>query len=103
MAMSRAQSLLSPTAMASVSLSAWTSATSLPAVAHLVRYYKDMNTMIHANHLPVYHIHVAPVSGDGNCTNTLAHLDPFVRGEVRTFTTILKLNSSDSRFLDAYL
>ncbi|KAI1076729.1 superoxide dismutase [Whalleya microplaca] len=29
----------------------------------------------------IYHIHVAPVPSDGNCTSTLAHLDPFIRGE----------------------
>ncbi|CAG8974143.1 hypothetical protein HYALB_00002780 [Hymenoscyphus albidus] len=29
-----------------------------------------------------YHIHVDPVPADGNCTKTLAHLDPFIRGEV---------------------
>ncbi|KAF4625945.1 hypothetical protein G7Y89_g12219 [Cudoniella acicularis] len=29
----------------------------------------------------LYHIHDQPVSSDGNCTNTLAHLDPFIRGE----------------------
>ncbi|KAL2022789.1 hypothetical protein VTK56DRAFT_4605 [Thermocarpiscus australiensis] len=28
-----------------------------------------------------YHLHVAPVPEDGNCTSTLAHLDPFIRGE----------------------
>ncbi|AEO66007.1 uncharacterized protein THITE_2113716 [Thermothielavioides terrestris NRRL 8126] len=28
-----------------------------------------------------YHIHVDPVPADGNCTATLAHLDPFIRGE----------------------
>lgn len=28
-----------------------------------------------------YHIHVDPVPSDGNCTKTLAHLDPFLRGE----------------------
>lgn len=28
-----------------------------------------------------YHLHVAPVPEDGNCTKTLAHLDPFIRGE----------------------
>ncbi|KAI1503654.1 superoxide dismutase [Biscogniauxia marginata] len=28
-----------------------------------------------------YHLHVDPVPEDGNCTSTLAHLDPFVRGE----------------------
>jgi len=29
----------------------------------------------------LYHLHVAPVPEDGNCTKTLGHLDPFVRGE----------------------
>ncbi|CCF32418.1 superoxide dismutase [Colletotrichum higginsianum] len=28
-----------------------------------------------------YHLHVNPVPQDGNCTKTLAHLDPFIRGE----------------------
>ncbi|KAI1344655.1 superoxide dismutase [Xylariaceae sp. FL0016] len=28
-----------------------------------------------------YHLHDAPVPEDGNCTSTLAHLDPFIRGE----------------------
>ncbi|RDW67722.1 hypothetical protein BP6252_09118 [Coleophoma cylindrospora] len=28
-----------------------------------------------------YHLHVNPVADDGNCTGTLAHLDPFIRGE----------------------
>ncbi|KAK4111788.1 hypothetical protein N656DRAFT_798678 [Canariomyces notabilis] len=28
-----------------------------------------------------YHLHVAPVPENGNCTATLAHLDPFIRGE----------------------
>ncbi|KAF4991147.1 hypothetical protein FGRMN_8015 [Fusarium graminum] len=28
-----------------------------------------------------YHIHVEPVPENGNCTATLAHLDPFARGE----------------------
>ena len=28
-----------------------------------------------------YHIHDAPVPADGNCTTTLAHLDPYIRGE----------------------
>ena len=30
----------------------------------------------------MYHIHAAPVPADGNCTGTLAHLDPYIRGEV---------------------
>ncbi|KAI0889145.1 superoxide dismutase [Annulohypoxylon maeteangense] len=29
----------------------------------------------------IYHIHVAPVPSDGNCTSTLAHLDQTIRGE----------------------
>ncbi|KAL7627792.1 Cell surface superoxide dismutase [Cu-Zn] 4 [Parahypoxylon ruwenzoriense] len=29
----------------------------------------------------IYHIHVAPVPENGNCTSTLAHLDQFIRGE----------------------
>ncbi|KHN94026.1 Cu/Zn superoxide dismutase-related protein [Metarhizium album ARSEF 1941] len=29
----------------------------------------------------LYHIHVNPVPSDGNCTKTLAHLDPYKRGE----------------------
>ncbi|KAI1267101.1 superoxide dismutase [Xylariaceae sp. FL1019] len=28
-----------------------------------------------------FHLHVDPVNTEGNCTATLAHLDPFVRGE----------------------
>jgi hypothetical protein len=74
--------------MASVSLSAWTSATSLPAVARSVGDSKDISALIHANNLPVYHLHAFPVSGDGNCTNTQAHLDPYERGEVSKSTTI---------------
>ncbi|KAH8744678.1 cytosolic Cu/Zn superoxide dismutase [Diaporthe sp. PMI_573] len=30
----------------------------------------------------LYHLHEAPVPDDGNCTATLAHLDPFKRSEV---------------------
>ena len=30
----------------------------------------------------VYHIHDQPVPADGNCTATLGHLDPFIRGEI---------------------
>ncbi|MCJ1372307.1 hypothetical protein MMC20_003530 [Loxospora ochrophaea] len=30
----------------------------------------------------LYHIHDQPVPSDGNCTGTLAHLDPYVRGEI---------------------
>ncbi|KAK3906937.1 superoxide dismutase [Staphylotrichum tortipilum] len=28
-----------------------------------------------------YHLHVDPVPSNGNCTATLAHLDPYIRGE----------------------
>lgn len=31
--------------------------------------------------LLAYHLHVDPVPEDGNCTETLAHLDPYIRGE----------------------
>lgn len=31
--------------------------------------------------LPVYHVHGLPVPADGNCTETLGHLDPTNRGE----------------------
>lgn len=34
----------------------------------------------------VYHIHVMPVTDDGNCTTTLGHLDPFIRGETPACT-----------------
>ena len=30
----------------------------------------------------VYHIHDQPVPSNGNCTATLGHLDPFIRGEI---------------------
>lgn len=30
----------------------------------------------------LYHIHDQPVPADGNCTATLAHLDPYIRGEM---------------------
>ncbi|KAK5628305.1 hypothetical protein RRF57_004020 [Xylaria bambusicola] len=30
---------------------------------------------------PAYHLHVNPLDASGNCTKTLAHLDPFIRGE----------------------
>ncbi|KAK4695248.1 hypothetical protein P7C71_g2473, partial [Lecanoromycetidae sp. Uapishka_2] len=30
----------------------------------------------------LYHIHDQPVPSDGNCTATLAHLDPYIRGEI---------------------
>lgn len=30
----------------------------------------------------VYHLHDQPVPEDGNCTKTLAHLDPYERGEL---------------------
>lgn len=29
-----------------------------------------------------YHIHVLPVPANGNCTETLGHLDPYKRGEI---------------------
>ena len=52
-----------------------------------------------ADMLLVYHLHDAPVPSDGNCTGTLAHLDPYQRGEVIfTFTfCITYANFSPSR------
>ncbi|KAI9664427.1 MAG: hypothetical protein M1829_005820 [Trizodia sp. TS-e1964] len=32
----------------------------------------------------LYHLHAAPVPADGNCTGTLAHLDPYIRGDTPT-------------------
>ncbi|PSS27887.1 hypothetical protein M430DRAFT_72970, partial [Amorphotheca resinae ATCC 22711] len=29
----------------------------------------------------LYHLHAFPVPSDGNCTKTLGHIDPFLRGE----------------------
>ncbi|KAK1600019.1 superoxide dismutase [Colletotrichum navitas] len=49
---------------------------------------KGVEFMVRFSNLPneggpfSYHIHVDPVPADGNCTKTLAHLDPFIRGEV---------------------
>jgi hypothetical protein len=40
-----------------------------------------MNQWSLTNPFSVYHIHVDAVPSDGNCTKTLAHLDPFLRGE----------------------
>lgn len=37
--------------------------------------------MANLNKLAAYHLHVDPVPQNGNCTATLAHLDPFIRGE----------------------
>lgn len=33
-----------------------------------------------------FHIHVDPVDATGNCNSTLAHLDPFIRGEIEPCT-----------------
>jgi len=30
----------------------------------------------------VYHIHAFPVPASGNCTETLGHIDPYIRGEI---------------------
>ena len=38
-------------------------------------------TFNHADCIKVYHIHAYPVPSDGNCTGTLAHLDPYIRGD----------------------
>lgn len=38
-------------------------------------------TPMRSNQKSVYHIHDQPVPANGNCTSTLAHLDPYQRGE----------------------
>jgi hypothetical protein len=48
----------------------------------------SVNSLAHSNKetlafilFLVYHIHAYAVPADGNCSGTLGHLDPFVRGE----------------------
>jgi len=48
----------------------------------LVRRPGSRRAAVLANAVPGYHLHVLPVPAGGqNCTATLAHLDPFIRGE----------------------
>ncbi|OAQ65325.1 Cu/Zn superoxide dismutase-related protein [Pochonia chlamydosporia 170] len=48
---------------------------------------KGVKYKVHFENLPkeggpfIYHVHANPVPSDGNCTKTLAHLDPYHRGE----------------------
>ncbi|KAK4145466.1 superoxide dismutase [Dichotomopilus funicola] len=48
---------------------------------------KGVRFSVKLNNLPstggpfTYHLHVNPVPVTGNCTETLAHLDPYIRGE----------------------
>ncbi|KAK2617001.1 hypothetical protein QQS21_000090 [Conoideocrella luteorostrata] len=48
---------------------------------------KGVSYRVHFENFPkeggpfIYHLHVNPVPADGNCTTTLAHLDPYKRGE----------------------
>lgn len=48
---------------------------------------KDIKVEVNLHGFPTeggpfsYHIHDQPVPEDGNCTLTLAHLDPFIRGQ----------------------
>jgi hypothetical protein len=44
---------------------------------------------VRANNTTVYHLHAFPVPADGNCTGTLGHVDPFIRGEVSTFESLI--------------
>lgn len=39
----------------------------------------DLHAETNISRIQAYHLHVAPVPEDGNCTQTLAHLDPFIR------------------------
>jgi hypothetical protein len=43
----------------------------------------------------LYHIHDQPVSADGNCNNTLGHLDPYVRGEVNSSLDFLSVQNAN--------
>ncbi|KAK4205334.1 superoxide dismutase [Triangularia verruculosa] len=54
----------------------------------VVYTYKFSNLPKEGGPFP-YHLHVAPVPENGNCTVTLAHLDPFVRGENTTCDSTL--------------
>ncbi|KAI4125278.1 MAG: hypothetical protein LQ338_004350 [Usnochroma carphineum] len=46
--------------------------------ASLGPFWMDTYTLL----TPVYHIHDQPVPANGNCTATLAHQDPYIRGEI---------------------
>jgi hypothetical protein len=65
-----------------VFLSRSTSPTCQPVEDHLVSLFCSLSSDVPTNtRILGYHIHVAPVPASGNCTGTLAHLDPFIRGE----------------------
>lgn len=80
---SKALSLRLQNPMASVLNSRLNFPISQPAVVHSVSTCNCASSTylppLTSN--PVYHIHAHPVPSDGNCTGTLAHLDPFIRGE----------------------
>lgn len=48
-----------------------------------VKFYAHFENLPNPNEFgpSIYHIHVAPVPASGNCIETLAHLDPYKRGE----------------------
>jgi hypothetical protein len=43
----------------------------------------------------VYHLHDQPVPADGNCNSTLAHLDPYIRGEVNRFNPFSSVQNTN--------
>ena len=58
-------------------------AISQPKVAHSVwtAHTHHAHKCEETNDRTVYHLHVDPVPSNGDCQGTLAHLDPFIRGE----------------------
>ncbi|KAK0729196.1 superoxide dismutase [Apiosordaria backusii] len=58
-------------------------ATAAESGTGVVYHYKLSNLPKEGGPFP-YHLHVAPVPENGNCSVTLAHLDPFIRGENTT-------------------
>ncbi|KAF5544064.1 cytosolic Cu Zn superoxide dismutase [Fusarium mexicanum] len=52
-----------------------------PSDGHGVQFKVQFSNLPKEGGPFTYHIHVEPVPENGNCTATLAHLDPFARGE----------------------
>lgn len=56
--------------------------TGLPLEGGPFRKSSPMSHRVATNSRAAYHIHDQPVPPDGNCLGTLAHLDPYGRGEM---------------------
>ncbi len=89
---SKAQCPQLRTPMALVSLSKSLSQTFPPAVDHSVCAIRGLSVS-QLTDVTVYHLHAAPVPTDGNCTGTLGHVDPFLRGEVSSIPTVPTTNN----------